>query len=290
MSTPRRVAAFVVAAALSLIATPPAFGANGVYGGTTSAREAIVLTSDAKAKKLRTAVIAWDAECADGMSFPFATELRAVAAEPGFAPGPEDLVVSRNAKGRFAGTHVVAWDLGAEIAGIAVELSGTMRADRASGKLTANVSIFDKATGDEKTSCATGKLSWSASRSAGRIFGGKTAQGEPVVVRLDAKRKMVSDLLVGWESDSCQPPDRYFRFGERFSRLKLRARRFGDTHDESYTTDDGGKLVYGYELAGSVARRSVSGSLQVTVTGTDAAGTPNLSCDSGTVRWKAATG
>jgi hypothetical protein len=160
----------------------------------------------------------------------------------------------------------------------------------ASGKLAATVSILDNASGTEVMTCETGSLKWSASRSAGRIFGGKTTQDEPVVARLDRKRKTVTDLLVGWESDTCEPPDRYFRFGERYRGLTVRSGRFASTDDESYPTDDGGTLAYGYKLAGSVARRSVRGSLRVTVTGTDAAGATTLSCDSGQVTWKAATG
>ncbi len=290
MSLLRWAAAFIVAAALSFIATPTAFGANGVYGGTTSAAEAIVITTDAKAKKLRSAVISWEAPCRDGMSFPMASALTPVTAEPGFMPGPDDLVIGFNAKRRFLGTQLTARDLGDHTALVTVELSGKLRARQAAGKLTATVSILDNASGAEVTSCETGSLKWSASRSAGRIYGGKTTQDEPVVARLDAKRKTVTDLLVGWESDSCQPPDNYFRFGERYRGLAVRSGRFANTDDESYPTDDGGTLAYHYELAGSVARRSVKGSLHVTVTATDAAGATNLTCDSGQVSWKAATG
>ena len=99
----RRALATALAAALSLIVVPSAFAASGVFGGSTGADEAIVLTTDAKAKKLRSAVIAWEAECADGMTFPMAVELTSVAAEPGFTPNWDDLVMSKNAKGRFAG-------------------------------------------------------------------------------------------------------------------------------------------------------------------------------------------
>lgn len=289
MSLLRRAAAFVVAAALSFIATPPAFSANGIYGGTTSAAEAIVITTDAKAKKLRSAVISWEAPCQNGMSFPEASALTPVTAELGFMPGPDDLVIGRNAKGRFIGTQLTVWDLGDQTALVTVELSGKLRARQAAGKLKATVSIRDDAGGAEVTSCETGSLKWSASRSPGRIYGGKTSQDEPVVARLDRKRKNVTDLLIGWESDSCEPPD-YFRFGERYRGLAVRSGRFANTDDESYPTDDGGALVYHYELAGSVARRSVKGGLHVTVTGTDAAGATNLTCDSGQVRWKAATG
>jgi hypothetical protein len=190
---------------------------------------------------------------------------------------------------RFSGTQLTAWDLGGQTALVTVELSGKLRARQAAGNLRATVSILDDASGAEVSTCEAG-LKWSASRSPGRIYGGKTSQDEPVVARLDRKRRTVTDLLVGWESDTCQPPDNYFRLGERYRGLTVRSGRFANTDDQSYPTDDGGTLAYHYELAGSVARRSVKGSLHVTVTGTDAAGATNLTCDSGRVTWKAATG
>jgi hypothetical protein len=116
MSVFRRVAAFTVAAALSSIATPPAFGANGVFGGSTSAAEAIVITTDAKVKKLRSAVIAWDAACQDGRSFALASALTPVKPDIGFSPGPDDLVISLNGKGRFIGMQLTARDLGEQTA------------------------------------------------------------------------------------------------------------------------------------------------------------------------------
>jgi hypothetical protein len=213
-----------------------------------------------------------------------------VANEPGFTPGPEDLLVSRNAKGRFAGSQLGAMNLGAQTAGISIELSGTMRSSRASGRLAATVSIVETATGTEMTSCETGSLKWSASRHAGRIYGGKTSQDEPVVVRLNRNGKRVSNLLVGWESSACEPPDRYFRFGESLTGFAVRSRRFGDTFDSSFATDGGGRITFAYDVSGTVSRRSASGKLSVTVTNTDAAGATILTCDTGAVDWRASTG
>jgi hypothetical protein len=287
MSLLRRAAAFIVAAALSFIATPPAFSANGVYGGTTGDDDAIVVTTDAKGQKLRSAVVAWGARCQGGSRFPMAITLTPVTAEPGFSPGPQDLVMSRNAKGRFAGTQLVAMDLGDVTAGISVNLSGRLRGSRGSGRIVAAVSITD-AAGAEVDHCDA-SVPWSASRAAGRVFGGATSQDHPVVVRLDRKRKLVSDVIVGWESSACEPPDNYFRFPLGFTNLRVRSSRFGGTFDESMPMDDGSSYRFGYDLAGSLKRRSVRGSLKVSVTGTDAAGATIVTC-SGDVTWKAATG
>ena len=290
MRRQRRVVASALAAAFSLFVAPPAFAASGVFGGSTAGAEPIVLNTDPKAKKLRSAVIAWRAECADGRFFGLGIELTAVANEAGFNPSHDDLVASKNAKGRFAGTQMTVWDLGDVVAPISVELSGKMRSGRASGRLRATVSILDKATGAEVTTCETGSLKWSASRDAGRIFGGKTNQNEPVVVRLDRKGKRVADLMVTWESSTCEPPDRFMRFPESWSGFAVKSRRFGDTFEEAFTTDDGGRIVYAYDVAGGVSRRSIRGTLRVAVTRTDAAGAPMLTCDTGALDWRASTG
>jgi triacylglycerol esterase/lipase EstA (alpha/beta hydrolase family) len=56
-------AAVLVAAVLALAAAPSAFAASAVFGGTTNADEPIVLVADQKNKKLKSAVIALEAEC-----------------------------------------------------------------------------------------------------------------------------------------------------------------------------------------------------------------------------------
>ena len=286
----RRVVASALAAAFSLIFVPPPFSASGVFGGSTAGGEPIVLKTDAKAKKLRSAVIGWSAECADGRFFPFGAELTAVANEPGFTPSPDELLTSRNAKGRFAGTQMGVMDLGDLVAPISVELSGKMRSGRASGTLRGTVSIVDKATGAEVTTCETGSQKWSASRAAGRIYGGKTSQETPVVVRLDRKGKRVADFIVAWESSTCEPPDRFLHVPEAFTGFAVRSRRFSGTFDDTVTTEDGGRFAFAYSLAGKVSRRSIAGTLTVNVTGTDAAGATSLTCDTGAVSWRTSTG
>src|SRR4051794_7533778 len=83
-------------------APPPAGGP--VSGGGPGGHEPIAVTADRAVKKLATAVVSWSADCDDGMRFPFEGELAPAKAQPGFSPGPGDLVMSRNARGRFSGT------------------------------------------------------------------------------------------------------------------------------------------------------------------------------------------
>lgn len=274
-----------------LAAAPPAFAADSVYGGTTSAGEAIVLKADASGKALKTAVIAWRADCSDGTSFPGNTELTATVAEPGFTPGYRDLLMSRNAKGRFAGTQVGGGGSGTTLMTLTVDVTGKLGPARASGTLHGLVKAMDTASGATTFTCDTGLVRYSASRSPGVVFGGRSSQEEPVVVRVDRTRHKVSDLLMTWRSSTCTP-DASFSFPDAFQGLKLKSTgSFAGTYAMDYALADGtGKRHFAYNLSGRVSKTKVSGSLHVAFTDADLNGAQTLACDSGGVTFKAQTG
>jgi hypothetical protein len=282
----------ILAGALATMATtlgaaPGALAANAVFGGSTSSGQAIVINADKAAKKLRSAVIAWRAECGDGMGLPVASSLTPAGA--GFTPRPEDLLVKRNGRGRFSGTQLFGMDLGDDAAAVKVTVSGRLGAKSASGTLSAEATIFDKPTGDAKTTCKTGRLRWKASRAPGRVYGGKTSQDEPFVAKVDARRKRVTDVLVGWGGE-CKP-DGFFYIPDQLQNFSLtKTGRFGDTWTENFNLDDGGKRVFGYAVSGRLSRRSGAGAMRVTVTESDAGGATTATCDSGPMTWKAKTG
>jgi hypothetical protein len=276
-------AAIVVA----LTAAPPAHAAGAVFGGTTNAYEPIVLTADRAAQKLKSAVITARASCDGGSHLPLSIRLTPAAGSPGFSPGADDFVVTRNAKGRFAGTLTGTRDLGEQTAKIAITLAGKLKANRAAGTLGFQATISDSQNA-QVDACRTGSIRWSATRAPGRVYGGDSSQGEPVVMRLDAKRKKVSDLIIGWDAE-CKP-DGFFHLGDDLTGFPLRAGRFGDAWEDSYDDGQGGKLKYAYTLTGTVARATAKGKLSVAVTKLDAAGATAWSCDAGSLAWKVATG
>jgi hypothetical protein len=278
-----------VAFAVLLTSAPSALAAGSVFGGSTRVGEPIVLTADRSTKTLKSAVVAVRAACADGRHFPFYGKLTAVKPSPGFPAKPFDLLLARNAKGRFAGLAGGTEDLGDTFAFVTATLSGKLKTAHASGTLQLDVSIVDKQTNTETVACHSGAVRWGASRSPGRIYGGSSSQQEPVVVRLDAKRRTVTDVLAAWHSSSCTP-EGYLRYGEDFTNFPLHAGGFGNTWDETYDGDAGSKVKYAYALAGKVTRRAASGALHVGVTGTDATGATTLSCDTGDLTWKTVTG
>ncbi len=134
-SRPARVA--MAAAALTFAAPSTSLAANTVFGGSTTGGDAIALTADKKAAKLKSAVIAWVAPCDDGMRFPVSLNVTAVKPDKGFESGPRDLAVTRNAKGRFTGTQTGARDLGEQVAVVSTKLAGKLRRGKASGTLSA---------------------------------------------------------------------------------------------------------------------------------------------------------
>jgi hypothetical protein len=95
-------------------------------------------------------------------------------------------------------------------------------------------------------------------------------------------------MNIGWHTESCRPPD-YRRIGDELLNFPIRRGRFGDAWDDSFGPAEDRFSVH-YDLAGTVTRRSSSGTLSVRFTETDAAGTVKLTCDSGVVRWRTTTG
>jgi hypothetical protein len=289
MRTTTILAGAVATVAATLGPAPGALAANAVFGGSASSGEAIVLTADKKAAKLRSAVIAWEARCSDGTTLPFSSAVTARNGSPGFSGGPDDLELSRNGKHRFAGRQEFVLDGGDSVLAVVVKLTGKLGRKAASGTLSAAGTAIDKSSGATGTTCRTGTVRWKASRAPGRVYGGKTSQDEPFVAKVDARRKRVTDVLVGWESP-CQP-DGYFYLPDELSNFTLRSSgRFGDMWDETVKLDGGGARKFDYSLTGRLSRRSGAGTLRVALTETDAGGATTATCDTSAVRWKAATG
>ena len=289
MSFITRVAGFAITA-VAVVTPAPALARNAVYGGSTSAGAAIVLNADKKAKKLHSAVVAWRARCDDGTGFPVSAELTAVKTEAGFTPGFHDLATKRNAKGRFTGVQLGALSLGDSLAVVKASYAGKLSKTRAGGTLDATITIADRASGATVTTCRTGTVRWSASHSPGRVYGGSTSQDQPIVVRLDAKRRNVADLLYRWESSTCKPDDLYLNADEDFGDFPLSGGHFGDAFDMGYTPDQGGTGKVSYDITGRVTRSRASGTVRANLTETDPAGAVTAACDSGIVPWEAVSG
>jgi len=280
----------IAIAAAAVASSAPAAASAAVFGGSTATGAAIVINADKKARAVRSAVVSWSARCDDGSRFPVAMPVKAVAPEPGFEPDAEEFATSRNGKGRFAGTQLAAFRMDDRVAAFRARYAGTLTAKRAHGTLAATVTVVESASGDVVVTCRTGTVRWSATRAPGRVFGGSTSQGYPVVARLDAKRRIVGDLLFGWSSETCKPDDVSLSVDDRFSKLPLSDGHFGRAFDLFYSPDGGGEGKVGYDIAGRIAGKRTSGTLRVNLTETDPSGAVTTACDSGSIAWSAVTG
>ena len=283
-----RCAAAAPAAALLLLSTAQAGAADRVYGGSTRAQEPIVVQTSANGAKLKSMVIAWEARCGDGEYFVDTGRRPVERLTVGFdQPGPNSLVMSRNANGRFRGVQVAARDLGdGLVARFETTVTGTVGRSSAKGTLSAEVKIFSAADGSQRDTCRTGSLSWGASRRPGVIFGGATSQQEPVVVRLDAARRRVATFLFGWDSQRCEPPGG-FRIGDALTNFRISGGRFGDSFEQRFPIT-GGERRFTYDVRGRVQRTRASGTFSVGLSETGPDG--QATCQTGRVTWSAATG
>src|SRR3954454_6007604 len=284
-SLPPRLAAAAVTTAAALAAATPAHAADAVFGGSSRGGDPIVVKADAGAAELRSIVVSWRAQCSDGSSFPGGGTLTPdeTQAVPGFTPSPDELLMSRNAKGRFSGPQLG----GTSNAAINVEVDGKLKAGTARGTLRATVKIVDPATGAAVTSC-TANQSWVAAREAGVVYAGSTSQGLPFVARYSAKRKRVDDVLTTWFA-KCTP-DGFFDIADHFGNFQVKSSgAFGAPFEDDVDIDSGGKRHFAYTFAGKLTSKATKGKLQIKVTDTDAAGAPAGGGDTGKPAFEAAT-
>jgi hypothetical protein len=268
----------------------PAHAAGFVYGGTTRDRDAIVLTAPKGAQKLAGAVIAWSADCGDQSSWGYVSTLTALKPASGEVVGPRDLLMTRNAKGRFTGNQTIGERSDSLDATISMTLTGRLTRTRASGTLSAVVKLTDAATGAAAGSCQTGTVMWSAAHAPGRVYGGSTSQDAPVVLHLVPKQRRVHDMLLNWGTQSCTDGSSEL-YPDGFVDFPLSSTgAFGNPFTYTASFSDGAKRAFNYDLRGRVSRTSARGTLHVATADTDAAGTPGMTCDSGTIAWKALTG
>jgi hypothetical protein len=268
----------------------PAHAAGFVYGGTTRDGNAIVLTAPKRAQKLGGAVIAWYAPCDDQSYFSDAESVSAAAPLAGELPGPGDLAMSRNAKGRFTGTLSFGQKSGDLLAMISLTFTGRLTPTRAAGTLSAVVKITDTSTGAAAGSCQTGTVRWAAAHAPGRVYGGSSSSDAPVVLHVVPKQRRLHDIQIGWDTQSCTDGSSH-SYPDGFANFPLSTTgAFGNPFSFTANYSDGTKRAFDYDLRGRVTKTSAHGTLHVTTADTDATGAAGMTCDSGTIAWKALTG
>jgi hypothetical protein len=293
MLRPRSTA---LAAVLCLPFAVPAGAAasDAVYGGHLGTHDdPIVLTASAGARQLKSTVIAFTTTCDTGGGRVFHATVPVFAA----ARGPMHIgawEMTRNAQGHLAGTYALPQNVpeGGQL--LTMKLAGTLKAGSGSGTLSATSTV----TGAPAVStappppsikvletCTTGVLRWTTAHRPGRVYGGRTAQGEPLVLRVAAGGRRIDDIDVGWHA-SCLPQG-LVDFPETFAPFPVTAAgRFGYTFAQRYPSTGGaGVNFYDYDVHGTLGRTSARGTLRARVRYPD-----GTTCDTAAQSWKAVTG
>jgi hypothetical protein len=123
----------------------------------------------------------------------------------------------------------------------------------------------------------------------GVVYGGRTAQGWPVMIELKSNRRRVVQAVIGLRlpctsGNIAALPDRYVNLAVN-KRRKFRA-SFGP---DTVRNDDGTTSDFEGSVSGRLnrARSKVSGRWQLKITEHDSAGAVTDTCDSGSISWTA---
>lgn len=268
-------------------APPPAVGT--VYGGNTSQDAPFGIRMKRGGAALSQLLLHFHAKCADGHGLDWAGTADFASFQPPtvdigtnvFSPAKLSRTGSFKASGRGASSF-------GEASGMLKEsIRGRVHGASVHGTFEATVDVFGP-DGAKLTNCRTGRLRWAARSAPGRTYAGLTSAGYPVVVDLARDGRRVEHLRLSWTA-GCQPSGGV-TIGDHLNGFHISPKgRFGDTFTQDYTPEPGVKASFAYVIAGNLDRLKASGTFQVKLTQTDAAGAVVATCDSTLLRWTAAS-
>jgi hypothetical protein len=283
------------AAALCLLLAAPASAAaaSAVYGGHLGTHDDPIVLIAGPGGQLKSTIIAFTASCDTSGGKVFHDTVPVAAAQSG-ATQSGVWVMTRNARGHLAGTYTLAQNVDGGAQVLTMTIAGTLRSASGTGTLSATSTLTDTpAVGSAPPAvgakvletCTTGVLHWTTAHRPGRVYGGSTAQGEPLVLRVAANRHRIDHVDVGWHADCL--PQGLVDFPETFARFPLTATgHFGDTFTWRYPNTSGtGDNVYDYAVSGVLRPTTARGTLRAKVRYPD-----GTTCDTAAQSWKAVTG
>jgi hypothetical protein len=256
-----------------------AAAAGRSYGGHTPGNEPISIR--VRGRQVTEAVLELRAPCDSKRTFPVSTVAlhdRAKADVPELKGGK----VSR--KGRFRANALGQVDLGDSVAAVNMSLEGKLGARRARGALAVDVTIIDKASGQPSDHCAA-NATWKESVPERRVYSGASAQSAPVVLELTRSRKSVKAFWFGLFADCT--PDGSIAPVDVITSFRIHNGRFGDDFSDQGPDGTGGTIHLDFAFHGRMSRAGARGTIEVTATDRDAAGTTISNCPSGPIKWSA---
>jgi hypothetical protein len=263
-------------------------------GGKLTDGSAVVLTLN----KARTAVTAFNVhlvgDCSDQKPLQVIANLVLVA-DPATAhpkPGQRVLTGGTLSAGAFTATAETPMTYTTS----AGDATGTMK-ETVTGKVsktgvargTYQASITLTTPTGTTIDCSTGARSWKA-LSSPRIYSGATGDGFPVVVELSARGTKVTTIRFAWEAACKGAEGNAFTdiYDEAITNFPINRRgAWGDSFSKKESHEDGGKADVKYAFGGKVTRTKATGTITITFTSTKPDGSPESSCESGTLRYTA---
>lgn len=260
------------------------------YGGVTSQGAPFVLELTRGGKAVAGATILVTGDCDDGQQMRYYGRLTFEPGMPAFVPVGEHVFGSRRVSksGRFSASGIGADSFGSAEGLMSETISGRVRRNGAAAGTYRSIVTMVAPDGSTMARCDTGTLNWSASSDRGRIYAGTSSAGFPIVLELEARRTTVKRMRFGWGAP-CTPEGSLI-VPDELTGFRLSGGSFGDTFQQSFDRDDGGKNLYDYAVEGRVKRSNASGTFSVKYTETDPAGATTATCDAGGATWTARSG
>ena len=245
--------------------------ARGVtYGGSTSARDPIMVKLSRDGSRVTQLSQQFEATCASGMSYPLVL-------------GPA-ASIRIDSHGRFRSSLSRASGLGTGIAAhVTATATGKVDGPRLSGTSTLNVEVEDAAGAVTDTCHRT--VTFTAVASRGRVFAGVTSQRRPVVIELAASARSVHHFHIGWRAPCT--PDGTFSYGDTLTDFTIVKGRFGDDFTQHFTNPV--RQVVAYSLHGVIAGHAAEGAFRLTIAGRGATGVATT-CKTGPLSYRASSG
>jgi hypothetical protein len=285
-----RVSSCAALACAVLLAVAGSAGA-AVYGGTSGDGLALGAVTNRAGTQLQRLHLHLEGTCDDGQPLFYRGTATRVITPPQTIP--QGLTVftapAIGPGGRVTATGVGTGDYGTRVGSLQFTLAAQIRRGTLTGTVQGTVSLTDRAGQQPPITCRFAPVPVSARSSAGIVYAGSTTESEPVVLRLDRRRRAVRRLLVGWAA-GCKPSGQ-FAIPDDLRNFPLGTTgRFGDVFDIGpLDLGAGAKRTVTYQIAGRIRGARASGTLKVGVRDVDANGAPTTTCGPQSIRFSAAT-
>lgn len=272
-------------------AQPSDLGPAGtIFGGVTSQGNPVALIRSRDQLTAVRLLMHVDMRCANGSRAVFSGPMPFKTGVPGVVNEGENVLIGNRISptGRLRVEGLGSADYGPDTGALTDELNARLSGSRLRGTLRIRATVINRATGTRTTTCTSGFVRLAARVAPGRIFAGLTSHRHPVVVRLSADRRTVSDFFITWGAN-CQPTSGGFLLGHRLVNFPIAAGgRFGDDFEtDPQTTPAGNRQAFRFSLRGRVGRKRATGTLAATLTESDPSGTTTATCVRRAHRWSA---